>query len=176
MMKTTILFLSLFLASSACKSENRPATDDSASTKTETVQAQPTDQPLDVVELPIFGNFQLDTFDNGDLKLLFFSPENEMSISRLHWDDQEAMHTSTDIYTGTYHTVGQPNGNVYTVVFELTAKGSTEKLTGRLLVDFHEGNDNELHSLWITPVQGFDLGLPANQVTQVPISAFQAWD
>ena len=61
-------------------------------------------------------------------------------------------------------------------LLSLLAEGDKTKRTGRWLVDFHEGNDTELHSLWITPVQGFDLGLPANQVSKIPISAFQAWD
>lgn len=186
-MKTTgMILLALVLGSVSCKSEkNENAANVEQQTEaTETLTQQPEateteilaeNEVLDEAELPVYGNFQLES--KGEvLTLVGFYPENRMEIFDFSFDAESGTPNEKRIYFGIYHVVGQPKGGVYTVVFDLTSDDLKTKKTGRIKIEYHEPKDDELHVYWITPLKGYDLGLPQGKASEITISAWQAWD
>ena len=54
----------------------------------------------------------------------------------------------------------------------------TESLISLILIVnvlFHPDEDN-IPAYLATPIEGYDLGLPHDHPTELPISAFQGWD
>ena len=185
-MKTIgMILLALTLVTVSCKNEKNVVTDkDVNQTQTTTVeqQTEATDtviladnETLDEVELPIYGNFKLDSKEDV-LTLVGFYPENGMEIFDFTFDQENVSYNEKRLFFGDYHVVGQPKDGVYTVVFNLTSDSLKTKETGRIKIEYHEPKDDELHTFWITPLKGYDLGLPHGKASEVPISAYQAWD
>ena len=178
--------MALVLGSVSCKSEKRETTTNVAqqTETTATVAQQPEateteilaeNETLDEAELPVYGNFQLAS--KGEvLTLVGFYPENGMEIFDFSFDQEEEMPNEKRLYFGDYHVVGQPKGDVYTVVFNLTSDDLKTKKSGRIKIEYHEPKNDELHTYWITPLKGYDLGLPHGKATEVTISAWQGWD
>ena len=171
-----MILLALMLGTVSCKSEKKDATA-IAEQQTETTETEilAENETLDEAELPVYGNFQLAS--KGEvLTLVGFYPENGMEIFDFSFDYESGTPNEKRIYFGDYHVVGQPKNNVYTVVFNLTSDDLKTKKTGRIKIEYHEPEDGGLHVYWITPLKGYDLGLPRGKASEVTISAWQAWD
>lgn len=186
-MKTTgMILLTLMLGTVSCKSEKseNPATVAQQTETTATVEQQSEateteilaeNETLDEAELPVYGNFQLDS--KGEvITLVGFYPENGMEIFDFSFNQEEGTPNEKRIYFGDYHVVGQPKGGAYIVVFNLTSDDLKTKKSGRIKIEYHEPKNDELHTYWITPLKGYDLGLPHGKASEVHISAWQGWD
>lgn len=167
-MKTTIILLALMLGTVSCRSEQR-----------ETNKVAETSVAItSEVELPVCGNFQLDSNADGSLKLIGFYPENGLEIFNFSFDEEEGMPREQRLFFGTYHVVKQSDENVFIVDFELKSDDLKTTKTGRIKMEYSDTTSEgvEFHNYKITPLKGYDLGLPAGKATEVPISAWQAWD
>ena len=173
-MKTTaIILLALMLGTVSCRSEQRTVNKEAETSVAETSVTEPSE-----VELPVWGNFQLASNDDGSLLLIGFYPENGLEIFNFSFDEQEGMPIEKSLFSGTYHVVKQSDANVYIVEFELKSDDQKTTQTGRIKMEYSDTTSEgvELHNYKITPLKGYDLGLPVGEATEVPISAWQAWD
>ena len=129
-------------------------------------------------ELPIYGNFQLDSNDDGSLRLVGFYPENGMGIFDLSYDGEEGMPQEKQLFSGHYRIAKVIDENVFIVEFVLKSNDQKTTKKGRIRMECSEtlSDGTEFYNYKITPLKGYDLGLPAGKTTELPISAWQAWD
>ncbi|MBR4389524.1 MAG: hypothetical protein IKT00_10145 [Prevotella sp.] len=173
-MKKTIILLALLIiiVQGACANGKRQAPAKEQTPQTATSQAV---EQQDKYVLPVLGNFQI-TSRGDTITLVFFSPDNEMQILDMHFDPEEGMHHTQVLYDGTYQVVEKQGEDIYTIVFNLTEEKSKTKKTGRMKLEFFQPEEDGLPTYLATPLEGYDLGLPHDHTTELPISAFQAWD
>lgn len=174
-MKKTIILLALLIVivQGACANGKRQSPAKEQATQTATSQAVSEQQ--DKYVLPVFGNFQI-TSRADTITLVFFSPDNKMQVFDMNYDPEEGIPHIKVLYDGTYQVVEKQGEDNYTIVFNLTEEKSKTKNTGRMKLEFFQPEEDGLPTYLATPVEGYDLGLPHDHPTELPISAFQAWD
>lgn len=172
MKKTTILFALLaVIVQGACANGKGQAAEKEQLNQAGISQGVSAQQGA--YELPVLGNFQIDS--RGDtITIVFFGPNNEMQISDMKFED--GMPHTMLLYDGTYQVVEKQGEDVYTVVFNLTEEKSKTKNTGRMKLEFFHPDEDGIPAYLATPIEGYDLGLPHDHPTELPISAFQGWD
>ena len=174
-MKKTIFLLALLtiIVQGACA--NGKGKVQSQTLSTDATSSQAVSEQQGKYELPVLGNFQI-TSHGDTITLVFFSPDNKMQIFDMSFDPEEGMHHTQVLYDGTYQVLEQQGEDIYSIAFNLTEEKAKTKHTGRMKLEFSQPEDDSLPAYLATPVEGFDLGLPHDHPTELPISAFQAWD